>query len=207
MALRIIFARHGESEANLASVFANRREHAYDLTPAGIAQANALARSLVGAGVTHVYTSPVRRAAQTAAIVAAHLGVPLTEADGLREYDVGDYEGLPYAGDHAWRLERYAAVEADWERGARDARHPGGESLAELEDRFLRLMETFLHAHAPSETVVALSHGGLLRVVLPAILPDLHPAQARAQALGYAGRVVAQRQGDRWRCIDDASTG
>lgn len=202
MPLRVIFARHGESEANLAGVFANRLEPAYDLTPAGIAQAEALARSLAGFGITHVYTSPLRRALQTAAIIGARFSVPVTETDGLREYDVGDYEGLPYTGEHAWRWDRYAAVEADWQRGVRETRHPGGESLAELEDRVVTLMDAIATRHANTETVLAVSHGGLLRATLPVIVPDLTRVEAAARSLGYTDRVVVERVDDQWRCVE-----
>ncbi len=202
MPLRVIFARHGESEANLAGIFANRREHAYDLTPAGIAQAEALARSLADLGVRHIYTSPLRRALQTATVIGGTFRVPVTETDGLREYDVGDYEGLPYTGEHAWRRDRYAAVEADWQRGARETRHPGGESLAELEERVVSLMDTIAIRHAGTETVLAVSHGGLLRVVLPLLVPDLTRDVAAPRPLDYTDCVIVERAGKQWRCID-----
>ncbi len=202
MPLRVIFARHGESEANLAGIFANRREHAYDLTPAGVAQADALARSLAHFGITHIYTSPLRRAARTASIIADQFGVPVTETDGLREYNVGDYEGLPYTGEHAWRWDRYAAVEVDWQRGIRKTRHPGGESLAELEDRVVALMDAIATGHAGTETVLAVSHGGLLRVVLPAIVANLTCIEATSRPLGYTDRVILQRVEEQWRCVE-----
>lgn len=202
MPLRVVFARHGESTANLAGIFANRPGHPHDLTPAGIAQAEALARSLVDFGITHIYTSPLRRAVQTAVIIGDRFGIPVTEMDALREYDVGDHEGHPYTGEQAWRWDRYAAVEADWRRGIRDARHPGGESLAELDDRFLTLMDAMPVRHTPAETVLAVSHGGLLRVVLPTIVRGLSRGGALDRALRYTDRIVIERIGGEWQCIE-----
>jgi broad specificity phosphatase PhoE len=96
MPLKILFVRHGESQANPDRVFANRVGIPGDLTPVGVAQAHALAWSLAPKPVTHIYTSPLARARQTAEILANTLGVPATITDALREYDVGDFGAQLY---------------------------------------------------------------------------------------------------------------
>jgi probable phosphoglycerate mutase len=199
--VKILFVRHGESQANLDRVFANRATFAADLTAAGIAQAQALARSLENAAVTHVYTSPLPRARQTAEIVATALAVPCAVDDALREYDVGDYEGAPYGGERGWRCERYERVEAAWQEGDLDARHPGGESLADLRDRFLPFLDRLAARHDASEVVVAVGHGGLYRVILPQILPGITAAFALAHPLDHGDSIVVERHGDSWRCV------
>lgn len=107
MPLKILFVRHGESQANLDQVFANRVGIPGNLTQNGVAQAHALALELV----TYVYTSPLARARQTADIIAQVLRTPATVTDALREYDVGDFEGMPYSGEGTWRWERYEQIE------------------------------------------------------------------------------------------------
>jgi len=206
--MQILFVRHGESQANLDRVFANRVGFPGDLTPAGMAQAYALAGRLAGRGVTHVYTSPLPRATQTAAIVATELDVPCTADDALREYDVGDFEGLPYAGDHAWRWDQYEAVAAAWLAGDLDARHSGGESLADLRDRFLPFIQRLTERHPPDDVLVAVGHGGLYHGVLPLLLPNITPAYAATHGLGHGDMVVALLgDGGGWRCTQwgDAS--
>jgi len=101
MPLTVLFARHGESTANLDRIFANRDGSTGNLTEAGIAHAHALAERLRDRGVTEVRTSPLPRAEQTATIVATALAVPIGIEPALREYDVGDYEGERYGGEHA----------------------------------------------------------------------------------------------------------
>lgn len=200
MPLTIRFVRHGESQANLDRVFANRATFAADLTATGVAQAQALARALAGELVVHVYTSPLPRARQTAEIVATALGVPCTTDDALREYDVGDFEGAPYGGEHGWRWERYERVETAWRAGDLDARHPGGESLADVRDRFLPFLDR-LAARRESGDVIAVGHGGLYRVVLPLVLPGVTPAFALAHPLDHGDMIVVERHGENWRCV------
>jgi broad specificity phosphatase PhoE len=186
---RMIFVRHGESQANIDRVFANRPGPGGDLTAAGIAQASLLAEGLLPFAPASVFSSPLPRARQTAAIVASALGIPVVLDDALREYDVGDYEGLPYHGEHAWRWDRYEVVEAAWLDGDHHARHPGGESLADIAARFRALMARLVSIDAP--TVAAVGHGGLFRVALPLVLPNVSPWFAASHGLG------ARRHGHR----------
>src|SRR5690606_9431786 len=172
MPLRVIFTRHGESTANVDGIFANRVDLPGDLTPLGRAQARDLARRLASIGPTHVYTSPLPRAFQTARIVAKSLELPLTLTDALREYDVGDFEGLPYTGADAWRMDAYWDVDQAWASGNLDARLPGGESLRAILERFLPFMTDLPKRHGETDIVVAIGHGGLFRAVLPHLFTD-----------------------------------
>jgi 2,3-bisphosphoglycerate-dependent phosphoglycerate mutase len=201
VALRIYFVRHGESQANLDHVFANRPAIKGDLTPVGIAQANALARELSGAGLTQVYTSPLPRARRTATILAMHLGVSLTVTDALREYDVGDFEGLGYGGGEAWRMQRYEAVEQSWRDGNHDASHPGGESLADLTHRFRPFLSHLVSRHTDDDALVAVGHGGLFRALLPSLLQDVAPGVVLAHPLGHGGIVIGEYHGNAWHCL------
>lgn len=72
---RPYFARHGESDANLQRVFANRGDGP-PLTSCGRQQASTLAGQLAGDGIQHVYASSLLRARQTAEILASRLAVP-----------------------------------------------------------------------------------------------------------------------------------
>jgi broad specificity phosphatase PhoE len=201
MPLTIIFARHGESQANIDGVFANRPGVANDLTPRGIAQAEAMAKSLLTHRISHVYTSPLSRAVQTAGIVAMRLGgVPLTETDALREYDVGDYEGLPYSGPDAWRWERYETVEHGWRAGRSETMHPGGESLADLEARLLPYMQGLIDHHDERDVVLAVSHGGFLRAVLPSLFANVSRDFSWAHTLGHADLVIGAFEHGTWHC-------
>ena len=90
--MKLYFVRHGESTANLLWEFSNSGLK-HPLTEKGVEQARAVARSLCGVGVEHIYSSPILRAVQTAQILAEGLRAPLAITEALREWSVGIYEG------------------------------------------------------------------------------------------------------------------
>ncbi len=85
--MKITFTRHGESQANLLQEFSNRGLK-HPLTPAGRQQAAALAEALQGQNVTHLYSSPVLRALETAIILAGRLGGTYEVVEALRESEL-----------------------------------------------------------------------------------------------------------------------
>lgn len=88
---RVLFIRHGQSEWNLAGRWQGQADP--PLTDLGRSQARAAARSL--GQVDAIWSSDLRRAVETAAIVATEIGVGPVVADaGLRERDVGEWQGL-----------------------------------------------------------------------------------------------------------------
>jgi Histidine phosphatase superfamily (branch 1) len=70
-----------------------------------------------------LFASPLRRAQQTAEIVAGRLGGDVKTLDDLREVNVGDLDGR--SDPEAWEI--YESVLDDWRRGDHDRRFPGGE--------------------------------------------------------------------------------
>ncbi len=118
----LILVRHGESEANAQGLLLGRTDAA--LTEEGRAQA-ARARVLLRGPVAELRTSPLRRARDTAELLA--LDLPVAVDDRWVEVDYGEFEGEPL-GDvpaEVWRR---------WQ-GDRDFRPPGGETLAEVDRR------------------------------------------------------------------------
>src|SRR4051812_30767011 len=132
--MRFFFVRHGESQANVDRIFSNRGWK-HPLTELGRQQAQALATKLQGASVLAIYTSPIRRAVETAQIIGERLGVAYQIEPGLAEWDVGIYEDRSHDDGSA----AYAAVEQEWAAGRLDARIPEGESCADIRARFAPL--------------------------------------------------------------------
>ena len=91
----IFIVRHGQTELNTAHVLQGRSNH--PLNDAGIAQARATAQALAERGISfsHVFSSPLVRAVQTAEILAPGVAVQLDER--LIEMDYGPYEGADLA--------------------------------------------------------------------------------------------------------------
>jgi probable phosphoglycerate mutase len=132
------------------------------LSETGRAEAWDAARSLVGSGVSTVYTSPLGRARQVAHAIAAATNLrTVNELPELVNLDYGRWEGLT-------REECADADPAAWALYAGDpelASCPDGESLASAADRILAALRTIADAH-PGETVAAVSHGVMLRLAV-----------------------------------------
>jgi broad specificity phosphatase PhoE len=155
----IVLVRHGETDWN--------REHRFQghadtpLNEAGRIQAAELASSLGDEGLSTVYTSPLRRASETAAVVGARLGLDIRPLEALREIDVGAWEGLTI--DEV--RERYPeSASADWRAG-----WPGGETYDELSARVLPALVGLADTH-PDERVLAVTHAGPVRAALAAAM-------------------------------------
>jgi probable phosphoglycerate mutase len=196
--MKLYFVRHGESEANLLHEFSNRgRKHG--LTDRGRQQAASLARKLQGASVAKLFSSPLLRAVQTAEILAGELGVPYRVTDALREYDCGVLEGRADAASWA----AYQAVFDDWiRRGRWASRIEGGESLLDIQERFVPFIERLVEEGRDSPgSVVLVGHGGLYHCMLPLVLVNVDWDLALAQPIHNTGYVLAEARPEALVCI------
>jgi len=127
----LLLARHGETEWNREERYQGHADP--PLNETGRTQAKELADSLVDESIDAVYASDLRRAAETAEIVGARLGLPVEHEAGLREIDVGSWQGLTKAqiDGRPWDGETYEHHSERITRALRDiaARHPGGRVL------------------------------------------------------------------------------
>ncbi len=146
--------RHGETDWNREGRYQGHADP--PLNEAGRSQARELARSLEELELDVVYTSDLRRAAETAEIIAAARGVPLSRDPGLREIDVGSWSGLTRA-----------EIE---ERFPGDDTHDG-ESRDAHRERVVRAVTAIAERHAGGRVLIV-SHGGSLRTLLSHALED-----------------------------------
>jgi broad specificity phosphatase PhoE len=141
----IDFVRHGQTAHNRDGLLQGRVD--LELSERGLAQAERVAARYAGASIARVVSSPLRRARQTAAAIAAVTGCVLEIDDRLLELDYGEWDGRPLA---EIRPERWAAWRAD-----PNFAPPGGESLVEVTARVAEFC-TELLAH--DDRIVAVSH-------------------------------------------------
>ncbi len=192
--VRIVLARHGESEANLVGEFSNRGTK-HPLTELGRAQAADLGERLADLGVDRILTSPILRARQTAAIVGERLGVPVLVDERLREFDVGAFEG---SRDEAHWAEYDEVVSAWLERGEVDRRVGGGESHREL---VARLGDLLHDVAALPGTSVLVGHGGLFLCGLPFVIDGVPVPWALGHPLTPTSTVEIEVRGVRRVCV------
>ncbi len=192
--MKLYFARHGESEANVRRAISNRG-YKHGLTEKGIRQAMGLAASLRGSGATRVYSSPLLRAVQTGEILAKVLNVGCYVTDALREFDCGIAEGR--SDPEAWELHR-DIMERWLLHGQHDARIPEGESLSEIRGRFVPFVGGLLEAQGPADSSILVGHGGLYECMLPFVLVNLK----RGPELPFpnAAYVLAEKRSDGLFC-------
>jgi len=180
MARRLILIRHGQVEEQFAGRFVGSTDAA--LSPSGLRQARDLASWLASKNPGACFCSPLQRCTETAR--AAVAGLPLQpELDtDLREVDFGAWEGLSFAdiaGKDAAAVDRWARLEPDF-------RFPGGEGIDDFTTRIGAAAARM--AAAPQETVVAFTHGGVIRFMLCALL-RLDPRSYAAFEIRPAGVV------------------
>lgn len=162
---RLILVRHGQTAANREFRYIGSRDDV--LTKLGMAQARELAGALTSLPIAGVYSSPRRRAYDTALPIAEGHGLTVEVVDALCECDFGSWEGLNRAEVMARSAQDVEHLLA-WERDTSIA-PPGGESLEALHRRVADTVEELAQAH-PDQTIVLVSHVGPIKAVLCAAL-------------------------------------
>ena len=133
-------------------------------SPAGLAEASALAPALAALGVRRVFTSPMLRCRQTAAALAGEKSLPVEVVPGLEEMDCGDWEGLTFDEIRARWPDWYARRGAD-----SGLPPPNGEAPAAAARRGIAALTEVLARTEGDPVVAAVSHSGLNRAMLCAL--------------------------------------
>jgi probable phosphoglycerate mutase len=195
--MRLYFVRHGESTANRLREFSNTG-FKHPLTEKGVEQARAMARGLAGVPVEQIYSSPVRRAVQTAQILAESLHAPLETAEALREWNVGIYEGT--TDPVGWEL--HGQVQDDWFIHKKfDSKMPGGESFHDIQERFIPFIDGLVQDGRYSHrNILLVAHAGLYLAMLPVIFKNVTRAFARQHDFPQAAYAVAETRLDGLYC-------
>jgi probable phosphoglycerate mutase len=158
--VRLLLVRHGQTRSNVEHLLDTAVPGA-DLSDLGREQAAALVPALGALGIGALTASTLVRTQQTAAPLAAHLGLEVAVADGLREIEAGDLE---MRGDEA-SVRRYLDVVAAWLHGDLSAAEPGAEDGHAFFARYDAAVADALAAAraAGVDTLVLVSHGAALR--------------------------------------------
>lgn len=166
----LLLMRHGQIRANRHGLWHGSTDS--PLTWRGRREARRTAAHLARhhADIGAIYSSPLGRCRDTAAFVARRLGLEPVVVDALREYAIGEWEGLPFA---------HLAKEHDFVTRATqdpDFAPPGGESLRQVSERIVTAIQEIHRAHGDSERILVVGHGAALAVALGYLL-DQSPAR------------------------------
>lgn len=169
MSARLLIIRHGETPANLDATWHGATDT--PLTARGREQAKRVAKKVTQVTqlgeVAALYTSPLVRARDTAAAIGRACGLSATVIDDLREYGVGRFEGMRFRDLH----ERYRI----WEQMKLDPDYAphGGETPGAVAERIVGALQGIARDHR-GESVVVVSHGGVLSMAFAQILDGVY---------------------------------
>lgn len=158
----VVAVRHGETTWN-------RQERLQGWAPAPLTDPGREQVDRLGAALTVEYdidrilSSDLHRAAETVAVLLDHLDAPVTSASAWRERDIGVFQGVAY--DEMFeRFPEYDLGESGPEAAHR--RPESGESVVAVRERVVEAWETTLTECEPGETVLVVTHGGPIRLLL-----------------------------------------
>jgi phosphoserine phosphatase len=163
---RVVLVRHGQTAWNQGAGeerFRGRTD--LPLDGVGLRQARALAGRLRSEPIAALYASPLIRAQQTIVPLAEKLGLPIHPHEGLLDVNYGDLQGLT----HREAAEVYPDLYSLWLSAPGQARFPGGEGLADVQGRFLELLDELASLY-PGKTVALVGHQMVNKVAVCTLL-------------------------------------
>jgi broad specificity phosphatase PhoE len=159
---KLILARHGETMWNVEKVFRGRADVGLD--DVGIKQAELLGKYLSNWELEAIYASPIRRALETANIVARYQKVSVRIAEGLTDFDFGEWQSL--SEQQVRRL--YPDLFNEWHNNPDKVRMSGGESLEDVRRRAVEVVNDIVSRHQGN--VLLVSHRVVIKVLICCLL-------------------------------------
>jgi broad specificity phosphatase PhoE len=193
---RLLLIRHGQTDA--IDHFLSGRAAGVSLNEHGQAQVRRLVTLLHDVPLAAVASSPLARTCETAGLIAEDHQLPVQKVPALTEFDVGAWTGRSFLDldqDAEWR--RFNTVRSL-------VRPPGGELMIEVQQRAVAALFDLAASH-PSETIVAVSHGDVIRSMLMFFLGmpldllhriEISPGRISVITLDGHTPVVRQVNGD-----------
>lgn len=204
----LVLVRHGQSTANARGVGQGRAD--YPLSELGQRQAALTATHVATlAPIAAVYTSPLRRAADTAGAIAQTLGTTPIRREALVEIDIGALSNRTWDELRALEPEAIAAYDAAESRGPHPRNReliPGWERIEAIVARVWNAIAAIASAH-PGERVVVVAHGGVLNAFLTQLLDGdaCETPWTHASTNCAISHLVLTAGGPRARCLVDDS--
>lgn len=185
----LVLLRHGRTAWNHARRVQGHRDISLD--DEGRAQAERAAKAVADLAPALLWCSDLARARETCAYVATATGLTPSYDARLREFGLGEREGLTHDEYEALAPGEYA----QFRQGHLDAAL-GGERTVDVRHRMTEALGDLLAALAPGQTGVAVSHGASTRVATAALLGWPDEAFHTLRGLDNCGWVVLQEHGD-----------
>ncbi|MFZ4437984.1 MAG: histidine phosphatase family protein [Syntrophales bacterium] len=182
--MELILIRHGETTWNKDGRVQGLSD--IELSGVGLNQAQKLALSIQDINIKAVYSSPLKRAYQTAQIINKMHNAPIYLEPGLMEMDQGDFEGLSF--------QELKACNKDflqrWIQDPAFVTMPNGESLAELQKRAWPVVAEIIDK---AENALIVSHSFTIAAILCKV-QNISLSQFRKVCVGTASKTIVSFQ-------------
>ena len=160
MKTEIIVVRHGETKWNNMHRYQGIMD--IELNEKGYEQARKAGEFLRNREINYLYASDLKRARNTAEIITEHHNIKLNALEGLREMNFGEWEGMNFK-----EIGRdYHDLFEKWKEDPTSVSPPGGEMLAEVQERIIDSLEKIISTQKEDNTILVVSHGGAIRIML-----------------------------------------
>jgi broad specificity phosphatase PhoE len=155
---RLLLIRHGRTNLQKEDRYWGSTD--IPLNDEGIRQAEQIKDRLAAEKITHIYSSALSRARDTAKTTAKALHLTITACAELNEFNFGYAEGLTYK-----EIEKLHPVLAKEMARMGDISFPGGENLGKF---FIRTQSFLprLEKHKPQDVIAVFAHAGSLRMLI-----------------------------------------
>ena len=160
---KVLLVRHGQTLWNHIARYQGHSD--IDLSDAGRSQASLLSLRLADVSLQSVYASDLKRALDTARIIAEPHGLDVQTLPQLREINFGAWEGLTFEEIKAG----YSDIADNWHSSPGSVRIPSGETFQELMERTYGAVVDLAKKHDPG-TIAVVTHGGAIRSIICALL-------------------------------------
>lgn len=158
----IYLIRHGETELNASNTVRGRLE--IPLSEHGLKQADLLGAYLKNKKFDAIYSSPLKRAVQTAEAIARYQGLAVQPIEGFNDLDFGKWEGLPFAEVKA----RYPGDYKLWREQPHLLQIPDGERLDSVRHRAMAALDSIFKTSP--KTIAIVTHRVLTKVMVCSML-------------------------------------
>jgi len=165
---QLYLVRHGENKANITKEFSYKLVD-YPLNDKGRMQAQQTGVFLQGKDIHAIYTSPLKRAYQTAEIIGKTFNLKPNVSEAFRELNVGDLEKMPPSEEN-WMILKN--VVESWIHGEPDVSFPNGENYHQLWSRYKQGLIDVVQAF-PDRNILIVGHGGTFTFTMPNLCPDV----------------------------------
>ncbi len=180
--IKIILIRHGETRWNhLRRIQGGSTDT--PLSATGKAQVNNLGKALKSEKIDAIYSSPLRRALDTANAIAKYHKLPVQIVPQLRELEVGELEGLNVED----LTNDFSHFLVHWNKGEGSEKLPGGESLADLQQRSWTIIQDIAARH--KGTVIVVCHYFVIITIICSVL-GLPPSGIKRFRVGVGSMTV-----------------